>query len=77
MDAYTISLISQGFAVAITLLGLWLTGHKSIWAPILGIANLIPWMVFAVSVHGWLLIPMNLVIAWLHYRNYRLWRTNG
>jgi hypothetical protein len=55
---------------------LWLMGNKSKWGPRLGIANQILWIVYAVSIHEWGLIPGILLYAIIHVRNLITWEKN-
>jgi hypothetical protein len=57
-----------------TLTGLWLNGHRSLWAPIIGMWNFIPWMAFTYATGAWPLVFMNVVILCLHFRTFILWR---
>jgi hypothetical protein len=67
----------SAIAAVFTLTGLWLTGNRSLAAPIIGMINFIPWTLFAYVTEAWPLIPMNMVITMLHLRTFIKWRRHG
>jgi hypothetical protein len=52
---------------------LWLMGNKSKWGPRLGIANQVLWLVYAISIKEWGLIPGVVLYAAVHVRNLIQW----
>lgn len=69
-----LKLAAELAATAGTVTSLWLAGRKSLWGPVVGIANFLPWTTFAVATESYVLIALNLVIAALHVRCLVLWR---
>jgi hypothetical protein len=52
---------------------LWLMGNKSKWGPRLGIANQVIWLIYAIMIKQWGLIPGVLIYAVVHIRNLAKW----
>jgi hypothetical protein len=52
---------------------LWLMGNKSKWGPRLGLANQILWLIYAIQLEQWGLIPGVVLYAIVHIRNIIVW----
>jgi hypothetical protein len=52
---------------------LWLMGSKSVWGPRLGLLNQVLWLVYAISLKEWGLIPGVVLYAVVHCRNIIKW----
>jgi len=52
---------------------LWLMGNKSIWGPRLGLINQILWIIYAIHLKQWGLIPGIILYAIVHVRNLIAW----
>jgi hypothetical protein len=52
---------------------LWLMGNKSKWGPRVGIANQILWLIYAIHIQQWGLIPGVILYAIVHIRNMIEW----
>jgi hypothetical protein len=58
---------------ATSCLMLWMMGNKSKWGPRLGIANQILWMVYAILIKQYGLIPGVIAYTIIHIRNLIQW----
>jgi hypothetical protein len=54
---------------------LWLMGNKSKWGPRVGIANQGLWIIYAVWLHQYGLLPGVAIYLVIHIRNAVKWRT--
>ena len=54
---------------------LWLMGNKSKWGPRVGLMGQILWIVYAVWLRQWGLLPGVLVYTLIHVRNVAKWRS--
>lgn len=52
---------------------LWLMGNKSKWGPRIGLANQVLWVIYAVWLAQWGLLPGVLIYAVIHVRNIVKW----
>jgi hypothetical protein len=52
---------------------LWMMGNKSKWGPRLGLANQVLWIIYAVTIKEWGLIPGVILYAIVHIRNLIQW----
>jgi hypothetical protein len=58
---------------ATSCLMLWMMGNKSKWGPRLGIANQILWLVYAILIKEYGLIPGVIAYTVIHIRNLIFW----
>ena len=56
---------------------LWLMGNRSKWGPRLGLANQVLWVIYAVWLRQWGLLPGVIAYAVIHVRNLVRWQRNG
>jgi len=56
---------------------LWLMGSKSKWGPRLGLMNQVLWLVYAILLRQWGLIPGVLLYTIVHLRNLVKWQSPG
>lgn len=61
----------------ITLTQALAAGSKWKWAWAMGLANQLLWLVWIVASESWGLIPMNLGLWVIYYRNHWLWAGRG
>lgn len=59
---------------ATTVVVLWLTGNKSIWAPIGGLINNVLWIGYAIYIHQYGLVIGSLCMGAMYIRALILWR---
>lgn len=59
---------------AATIAVMWLAGNKSPWAWRLSLANQVLWSVWIVASQTWGLVPMNLAMYVVAWRNLSRWR---
>ena len=52
---------------------LWKMGDKSIWGPRIGIVNQVLWIIYAIWLRQWGLLPGVLVYTGIHVRNLLEW----
>ena len=52
---------------------LWLMGNKSMWGPLLGLANQILWIIYVTATDQWGLLPGVLIYTVIHIRNIIRW----
>ncbi len=67
----------EGLPWLLSSLTVWmtvLTGKKSVHSWTLGLFNQLLWVVWIVASQTWGLVPLNLTLWVLYYRNYRLWK---
>ena len=58
---------------ATSALMLWLMGSGSKWGPRLGILNQVLWLVYAIGLEQWGLLPGIVLYALVHLRNLYKW----
>jgi len=56
-----------------SVLMLWLMGNKSKWGPRIGLANQVLWLVYAIMIEEYGLIPGVILYAFVHIRNLIKW----
>ena len=56
---------------------LWMMGNRSKWGPRLGIANQALWIIYAVWLQQWGLLPGVLAYTVIHIRNLIRWESHG
>lgn len=59
---------------AITIYMTYLAGNKNKWAWLIGLVSQELWLVWIWSVAAWGLVPMNLALQIIYFRNFRKWR---
>ena len=69
--------IQELLPIAMSAITLWMTflagnKHPNAWA--VGLVNQILWLVWIISVQKWGLLPMNIGMWVLYYRNHMKWR---
>jgi hypothetical protein len=55
---------------------LWLMGNKFKWGPRLGLANQVLWIIYAIWLQQWGLLPGVVAYAVIHVRNLAKWNDN-
>lgn len=60
-----------------TLYVMFLAGNKRKYAWLLGLAGQLLWLVWIVLVQAWGLLPMNIGLWIVYYRNHLKWRTQS
>lgn len=58
----------------VTIYGIKLAGDKRWQGWLVGLLNQVPWLVFIVAFDAWGLLPLNVFLAVMYYRNLRKWR---
>ncbi len=61
---------------AITIYMTILAGNKTQWAWLVGLGNQALWLVWIFAVGAWGLLPMNVALWIVYYRNHLKWRTS-
>jgi hypothetical protein len=77
ITSQALAFTAQGVAYAMTLLGMWCSGRKSLWGPMLGLAGCVPWSIIGITSGTYSLLPFNLIIAALYVRTIILWRRDA
>ena len=54
---------------------LWLMGNRSKWGPRLGLANQVLWVIYAVGLRQWGLLPGIVLYTIVHLRNLLQWES--
>lgn len=62
------------FMSVITVWMTWMTGHKHPATWVVGLGNQVLWTTWIVLSGTWSLVPVNLTLWVLYYRNHRLWK---
>lgn len=68
------AMVLQLAASATTLAASWLYGNKSLWGPGLGLVSQVPWWSIMIIYSLWGLAPVNVVMLFIHARNYLKWK---
>jgi hypothetical protein len=68
------SLAFQIAASAMTILGSWLYGSKSLWGPAISVLSQVPWWLLMVHESLWGLLPVNAMMLVIHTRNFIRWK---
>jgi hypothetical protein len=59
----------------LSILMLWLMGNGSKWGPRVGLATSLLWVVYAVQIREWGLLPGVAAVGVVHFRNMlRMWK---
>ena len=72
MDA---AMLLQLAASATTIGASWLYGNKSLWGPGLGLASQAFWWSIMFVYGLWGLAPVNVMMLFVHARNFKKWKT--
>ena len=54
---------------------MWLMGNKNRWGPRLGVANQVLWIIWAISIEEWGLLPGVVGYTFIHIRNLIKWES--
>lgn len=57
-----------------SLVGMWLYGRKSLWGPLIGILDTVPWVLIAWLTHTYYVLAFDVALAALSLRTLILWR---
>jgi hypothetical protein len=58
---------------AITIFSMWLAGNRNPWAWVVSLLNQALWFTWIVLEGEWGLLPMNLAMVFVSFRNLRKW----
>jgi hypothetical protein len=66
--------VAEATAVGMVVVSSFLAARKSLWSPIIGIASVVPWLVFAYLNGAWFLVGMEFALTALSIRTYICWK---
>jgi hypothetical protein len=69
----TTDLALQLLASAMTLAGMWMIGDMSAHGFIVALASEVVWFALIIRGRLWGLLPLTIVLAVVHFRNYLVW----
>lgn len=64
-------------ASACTIAATWLYGNKTLWGPRIALLSQVFWWSIMVVYGLWGLLPVNIMMVYIHLRNYNKWKAKA
>ena len=75
MEIISVAMALQLAASATTIGSSWFYGNKSLWGPGLGLSSQVFWWSIMFAYSLWGLAPVNVMMLFVHGRNFWKWKT--